>query len=281
MDSCSPSLTCCTTDTKKFTNINFITRKFKEHFLNTKASDDYSMNPFNIKLKNKIQTPNGGIIGIWYLYNKIDRNTKYILLLHGNGGDRATFVKNYGIDIEVERNICFMVPDYREFGDSLGEFTVQNTVNDIHSCILDFKKEFNPETIHLFGHSLGCAIALEYYNWYKDVSLIGKIILVAPFKSTLDIAKEFKVWRYIKKFYSSVDKEIKRLYHFDSINNIKAVDKNNIIIFHGDCDELIPFSHSEELCKVIGCIVYKMLNKKNKNIMMADEIWETTEKFLS
>lgn len=184
-----------------------------------------------INRKGKKETIHG-----WWLPN-FNGNKKALLYLHGNGENissnlnRAKFYQQQGFSV-------FLI-DYRGYGKSQGEFPNENRVYEDAQLAYDYlvqKKNFKPESIVVFGHSLGGAIAL---NLAINQPNIHALIVESTFTSIQDVAEETTIYRLFPLDLILTQK-------FDSINKINRL-KVPVLMIHGTEDETIPVSMSKTL----------------------------------
>lgn len=232
----------------------YIIKTVKDKVLGNEASKDGKYTDFeckNIFFENVyLNTQDGVKIGCWILGPKeIDLDTKYLIVLHGNECNRAQFTEKYNIKRLVDFNYVLFIPDYRSFGDSEGDFWIDTVNLDIDAvydlCISRFRH--SPDFI---GHSLGCAIVLEFLKFSCH---LNKMVLISPFTSTLDIVADNFFWKMIKVVYSNADDELKKYFNYDNMKNIEFAESCNVLIFHGTKDLIIPYDQGKKLADLIDC----------------------------
>jgi fermentation-respiration switch protein FrsA (DUF1100 family) len=186
----------------------------------------------------KVANKKGETEGIhgWWLPNSTP-NSPVLLYLHGNGKNisgnlgRAEFYHQQGFSV-------FLI-DYRGYGKSQGQFPNETRVYQDAQLAYDYlvkEKGIKPESIFLYGHSLGGAIAI---NLAVNQPEISGIIVESTFTSIGDVAK-------INQLYRLFPLDLILTQKFDSIKKINRL-KSPILIIHGTRDQLIPASMSEML----------------------------------
>lgn len=185
----------------------------------TSKSSPLTENIFeNIYFKNIQLTTHDGIkIGAWLLAPKnLHEKLNYVIFLHGNNSNRKTFCEGYQIEkIIIKYNLVMLIPDYRDFGDSFGEFSKYTVNYDIDSCFQFMNKVLKRNKIDLIGFSLGTGIALEYckflhenigiennnynYNEMKDADELLKLFS----KKEKDNSSTKKERKILRKFFKS------------------------------------------------------------------------------
>jgi uncharacterized protein len=155
-----------------------------------------------------------------------------ILYFHGNAGNlyhRFEYVQRL---YEMNQNILLV--SYRGYGKSTGSPNEKGIYKDGEAAV-NFalnKLGYQESEIIIFGRSLGTTVAIHVsqHNFFK------KVILVTPLTSGKDMATAMGLG--IVKFMAGSS-----FNSLSKINNLKA----NILIIHGDKDELIPYAMSKKL----------------------------------
>ena len=177
------------------------------------------------------KTKDGLNISGWYIPAENEKGV--LLFCHGNAGNISHRVDS--IKIFNSLNLSVLIFDYRGYGKSEGKPSEFGTYLDAEAAwdyLVNVKRK-SPESIILFGRSLGGAVAAELAMTKKSAALI----IESCFTSVPDLGKTFYPWLPIKllsKFkYSTIDK-------IGSINCPK-------LIIHSPEDEIISFRHGEML----------------------------------
>jgi fermentation-respiration switch protein FrsA (DUF1100 family) len=132
-------------------------------------------------------------------------------------------------------DISTLIIDYRGYGKSSGRPSEIKTYHDADAALawLTKEKKIPPQTILLFGESLGCAPALDLAAREK----IGGVILESPFASTAAMGSEIFPWLPTRWLVTQ---------KYDNLSKIPRVSVPKLIM-HSRADEIIPFSHAEKL----------------------------------
>lgn len=158
---------------------------------------------------------------------------KILIFSHGNGCDIYTF---YPYLRQLANNLGVLVVcwDYPQYGLSKGELCEFTCVQALKDIIEYYKKKTTK--ILLVGHSLGTGIIVDYISNNK---WLNPVILISPYKSIPTVIIDNFLIDYLvgKHCYCSRDK----------ISNAKCPIK----IFHGKSDDLIDFTHGQELFELI------------------------------
>lgn len=214
-----------------------------------------------------LQTKDNEKIGAFIYKPKIiNGKTAFFIFCHGKGCERADVSKVCDFErISNLYNACFVIIDYRGFGDSSGEYTIKGVNYDVLAAYEYLINNFNPSTISIIGHSLGSAVALEYGKFSKElnVNMPARIYCLAPFISTIDICKDFKlIFSFLLFFIPRLEIIIKKEFNYDNLENARFI-SNNIFIFHGSNDKIINLNHGKA---VAGVSQAKFIETKHTHI---------------
>lgn len=206
----------------------------------------------------------------WFIPAK---NAKLTLIFcHGNAGNIAHRLESIKIFHDLGLN-C-LIFDYRGYGNSKGKPSEKGTYIDAMTAYkwLTEEKEILPESIIIFGRSLGGSIAAH---------LAGKVavralVVESTFTSYVDIGKEYYPYMPVKWFAK---------FGYKTINYIKEVHCPVMFIYSGN-DEIVPFK--------FGLKLYEAANEPKEFIEIFGshndcflasgeiyiEVWEKWIKFL-
>lgn len=159
-----------------------------------------------------------------------------IIYFHGNAGNITTHIKQTPLFIRHHYDILMM--DYPGFGKSTGPDTEQDLYKDALFMYQLAKKYFVPDSIIIYGQSLGTAMA-SYVASRRDCKAL---ILESPFYSMDALARHYFPIYSIKKLLD---------YHFPVYHFIQRTSAP-VYIFHGTRDKVIPFSQSKRLASLLG-----------------------------
>lgn len=162
----------------------------------------------------------------------------HILFFHGNG-EIAQDYDDIG-RIFQEFNISFLVADYRGYGRSEGHPSVTSMMSDAHEILDALKDWLNKKNrkgpLWAMGRSLGSAPAIELAASYPE-KLKG-LIVESGFAETISLLKRLGI--------NTGTLEFKKDQVFSNAAKIKNFSGPTLII-HAQYDQIIPFSHGEEL----------------------------------
>ena len=159
-----------------------------------------------------------------------------ILWLHGNAGNISHRVDNL-LQMHQRLRVNVFLFDYRQYGRSQGTVSEQGTYLDAQAALRTLRQraDLDPNSIVLFGRSLGGAVAVDL-AWHTPGSCRA-VILEAPFTSVADMAARvvplLPIGRLLRTRYDSLAK-IPRL-------------TVPILILHGDRDDIVPIEQGQRL----------------------------------
>lgn len=162
-------------------------------------------------------------------------STRTIVHFHGNA---ETADANAALARELEKKgFNVVLVEYRGYGRSKGTSPTEEGLYLDAAAVLDSlsAKGIGPGKIVLWGQSLGTGVAVEMAKRGKG----SRLVLVAPFTSTVDLAK--RVVPFLPSSMVMVDR-------FESIAKAPEIDAPAFVV-HGDIDDVIPFEQGERLSK--------------------------------
>jgi predicted alpha/beta-fold hydrolase len=222
---------------------------FLQGQMHNKTTKFYRKNKENVYLK----SDDDQFTGAYLIGNtgSINNTTKFFVVCHGKGTDRHDAVKHAKLREYTAQNAIFLVVDYRGFGDSTAEFTKEGANKDIEAAFKHLKEKHKAQKIYLVGHSYGSAIALAYYKHAtenKDLIKPEKVFLFAPWKTLSMIMHDMTVPKIIFGILPFLEKILFQDLEYENEPVIKMLNEK-AIVFHGKRDELIPYTHSEEMAQ--------------------------------
>jgi fermentation-respiration switch protein FrsA (DUF1100 family) len=180
-----------------------------------------------------LDTADGEKVIVWHLPPRGDKPVA--IYFHGNGGslrlrvDRFRRVAADGVGI--------VALSYRGYGGSTGRPTEEGLINDARAAYAFAAERYPVSRIALWGESLGSGVAVAL----AAEKPISRMILDAPYTSTLDIARAnypFLPVRLLMKDQFRSDERIARV-------------KVPVLILHGEADQVIPIAYGERLLAMI------------------------------
>ena len=178
-----------------------------------------------------IETSDGVRITGWWVPAADPRGT--VLFCHGNGGNIADRLDT--LVIAGRLNLNMLVFDYRGYGKSGGAPSEQGTYLDAKACYryLVEEREIVPETIVIWGRSLGGAVAAGTAAEHP----CGLLIIESSFTSLEDLVRERFGW---------IAACVLANYVYPVRSRLEQVDAP-VLVIHSKDDEMIPFSHGRSL----------------------------------
>jgi hypothetical protein len=179
----------------------------------------------------KLVTADGVSLHGWFVPGAQSRGT--VLFLHGNAGN---------ISHRLDSLLMFhrlgystLIIDYRGYGNSGGKPSEQGTYQDAEAAWrhLTEARKIPPETIVLFGESLGGAVAA----WLAARHRPGALVIASGFTSVPDLAA---------KFYPFLPVRWLSRFDYDTRAYLRTVEAP-VFVAHSPEDEIIPYRHGRAL----------------------------------
>ena len=182
-------------------------------------------------------TSDGIALQSWY--RRAQPSFPTIVYFHGNAGnigDRASIYAAL-----ADKGFGVFALSYRGYGKSQGYPSEEGLYADARTAIhhLTLSQQLSIQNILLFGESLGTGVATQMATEF-DVALL---ILQAPYRSVSGRAGEIYYFLPVKLLIKDKFKSIKK------ISGVKAP----LLLFHGECDDVIPVYHGKTLFEAATC----------------------------
>jgi alpha-beta hydrolase superfamily lysophospholipase len=158
-----------------------------------------------------------------------------VLYFHGNKGNIERYAP--AANLMVKRGYEVWMIDYPGYGKSTGKFTEPVVYDQALQLYKMARVRFPPQSIIIYGRSLGSGIATELAS-IRDCK---NLILETPYYSITSLAKTY-LWMY------PVNRMIK--YKFPSYEYLSKVTAP-VTIFHGTNDRVIPYKNAVRLKEVL------------------------------
>ena len=156
-----------------------------------------------------------------------------LLYFHGNGDFLAGFFARFRDLIADGTGIVAL--SYRGYAGSSGAPSEDGLLQDAAAAYTFTTARYAPERIVAWGFSLGTGVAVALASDHR----IGKLILEAPYMSTVDIARVLPLMRFVPVRLLMLDQ-------FRSDLRVGRV-KVPLLVMHGTSDPVIPISAGEHL----------------------------------
>lgn len=167
----------------------------------------------------------------WFVPSAQSRGT--VLFLHGNAGNishRLDFLLMFH-----RLGYSTLIIDYRGYGNSAGEPSEQGTYLDAEAAWhhLTETRKIPPDTIALFGESLGGAVAA----WLAVRHEPAALVIASGFTSVPDLAAKFYPYLPVRRLSR---------FSYDTREYLQSV-AVPVFIAHSPDDEIIPYRHGQAL----------------------------------
>jgi len=178
-----------------------------------------------------LQTADGVRLSAWYVPSANAKRS--VIFCHGNAGNISDRLVQAKLLVGLGHNVFLF--DYRGYGDSEGHPTEQGTYLDAEAAwsFLTRTKAQPPETVVLFGESLGGAVAIELASRHSP----GALIVESTFTSFVDIAK---------LHYPLLPVGFLLRYRYDSLSKVPTLACPKLFI-HSTDDQLVPIANARRL----------------------------------
>lgn len=176
-----------------------------------------------------------GVLHGWWLPESTPRGT--VLFLHGNSHnigenlDQAALLNRLGFSV--------LLADYRGYGLSKGPFPNEQRVYEDAEAMwqyLTVQRGVAPESVLLYGHSLGGAIAIELATHHPD---LGALVVESSFTSMGQMAGQ-------KASLALFPTRWLLTQHFDSLSKVRSLAMPTLFI-HGQSDTTVPYTMGQTL----------------------------------
>lgn len=175
--------------------------------------------------------------------------------------DWYDFVKEH-----PDKKAGFLLVDYPGYGNCVGKASPEKILQSSKKALQTLAVKLNlpvdslGDNLHILGHSLGAAAALQFAVLYP----VKKLVLVSPFTSMQDMAV-----LVVGRLFSGMV-----LHNFDNRARLRELAERTelpaITIFHGSNDEIIPVSMSRELASLHpNLITYHEIDKAGHNYIFS------------
>lgn len=188
----------------------------------------------------KIASKDKTLLDAWHV-KPSEKSKGLVILAHGNAQNMTAHFKGWTWLIEAGYELFIF--DYRAYGKSEGENSIEGSVNDVNA-VLDFIDNRFKKSYFVVGQSLGGTLSLAALH-QKPRPLVKAMVIDSTFTSFATIASEkmghfFLTWPF--KWIPSLTLPDQ----FDAIDTVQMIRKP-ILFLHGSRDVTIPANHSWQL----------------------------------
>lgn len=182
-------------------------------------------------------------VSVSYSFYTGEKKYPNILFFHGNG-EIASDCESIG-PIYNQLGLNLFVADYRGYGRSGGEPTLNNMIKDVHPVFGSFKRVLRDAgfsgSLFIMGRSLGSASAIELASHYQDE--FHGLIIESGF------ANVFNLLKYLGFPLKSLGVEVPPTPY-----SLKLIRKISIpaLVMHGEYDQIVPLEEGRNLYNTIG-----------------------------
>jgi fermentation-respiration switch protein FrsA (DUF1100 family) len=179
----------------------------------------------------RLETADGVKVSGWFVPAEQARGV--VLFLHGNAGNISHRLDS--INTFHRLDLSVFIIDYRGYGQSEGKTSEQGTYLDGEAAwrYLVEQRQIPPKEIILFGRSLGGAVAAWLAQKYSPSALI----LESTFTSVPDVAA---------KHYPLLPVRLLARLKYNTLERLAEINCP-VLIVHSPDDEIIPYSHGQQL----------------------------------
>jgi uncharacterized protein len=196
-----------------------------------KLSPDHKFRTVPVRTEVFLKSQDGESINGLFFQGEDKR--KVILYFHGNAGDLGGW--QFAAEDLLPSGFSVFIIDYRGYGKSTGSISESGFYYDAEAAydFLTSEKKFKPDSIIIYGRSIGTGVAVDLASKKKCAG----VILESAYTSLSTLANE-----KVPFFFPS-------LYLRTKFNNLRKLPKVKapIVFIHGSDDTLIPASHSKAL----------------------------------
>jgi fermentation-respiration switch protein FrsA (DUF1100 family) len=210
-----------------------------------RASDDWVAPPSSRIEDVEFSTADGTSIHGWWYRN--GSSTSALLYAHGNAGNLSHRGPTI-VPMAEALGVSVLIFDYPGYGRSAGKPNEKScyAAGEAAYDWLTQSQQVAPENVVLFGKSLGGGVMTELASHRPHRALV----LVKTFSSVPDMGQELFPWLPARWLVRN---------RFDSLAKIGQCHRP-VFLAHGDCDSVIPCSHSQRL--------YEAANEPKRFLLM-------------
>lgn len=192
------------------------------------------------------ESPDGTPLNAWMV--RADNPAAVVLYCHGNSGNLSLYGR-WMERVREKHRLTLMVFDYRGYGKSEGEATVDGVLADAAAARTKLATLAGcpEEKILLWGRSLGGAVAIQLAAAKPPAGLILESTF-SSFREVADLHQPALSW----------------LVPRDRLNSVEAIGgvKCPLLQAHGTADRLIPLAMGEKLHEAAGSSTKRLLVKE-------------------
>jgi len=183
-----------------------------------------------------LTTEDGVRIQGWFV--PADRARSTLLFCHGNGGNISHRLESIAQFREL--GLSVFIFDYHGYGLSEGKPGEEKTYMDADAAwkYLTAERGISPDSIIIFGRSLGGAVAIRLARRYRA----GALIVESSFTSVPEVARHY---------YPLLPVKLLARFQYNSLDHIRHIDVP-ILFIHSPDDDVIPYKFGRRLFEAAG-----------------------------
>jgi fermentation-respiration switch protein FrsA (DUF1100 family) len=178
-----------------------------------------------------LKTSDDVSIAAWYVPHPHANHS--VIFCHGNAGNMSD--RLHSIKLLHDMGLAVLIFDYRGYGRSSGRPSEQGTYDDAEAAwrYLVETRGQSPDSLVLFGRSLGGAVAIDLASRHRPAALVVE----STFTSLVDVGR---------LHYPLLPVRLLMSYRYESISKVHVIDCPKLFI-HGLDDEIVPLSNGRRL----------------------------------
>ncbi|MDP1732955.1 MAG: alpha/beta hydrolase [Sulfuritalea sp.] len=181
-----------------------------------------------------LATPDGETLDGWHVPAGRGKPARgLVIIFHGNAGNishRLDYLRMFH-----DLGYASLIIDYRGYGKSSGKPSEAGTYLDADTAWRHATQVlgFTPQSIVVFGESLGGAVAAQLAATHR----LGALMLASTFSSVPDLGAEIYPWLPIRLLANIEYNSLERLGQIDC----------PLLVIHSRDDDIIPYRHGRRL----------------------------------
>lgn len=203
-------------------------------------------------------------------YRVADNHQPWIIFFHGNGENLQTLWLVRIFEEFDKLGANYLAVEYPGYGNSSGSAQEKTLLESAQAVVKKIQSEFQPQSIVLFGWSLGAAVAVQIA--INPTTRISGLILASPWLSLEAIAKEH---------YPDWMVNLLLTERYDSFAVASQI-SIPVLVIHGSRDEIIPVKHGRELSQRFpGLFQFLEIPRAHHGDLLAfPQTWQTISEFI-
>lgn len=169
-----------------------------------------------------------------------------VLFLHGNAGNISTHLPS--IFWLPSRGFHVLSVDYRGFGDSTGEPSIEGALIDAQTALAYTLNDpmLGSLPVIVFGQSMGGALAVTAISQSQTQNRLAGVAIDGSFSSFNQIASEVAKRSWVTWLFHPLAGRL-AYERLDPVRHIGSLSPLPILIMHGDRDPVVGYHHAYTL----------------------------------